>query len=117
MNPRFLVFLATVSGHLVVVGCSRPPDARAPEEAAATDHGGRLEPKTAIERELLTKLESLPVGASSLGGQTVTAEAGYDSASGQRCRRVSWSGAARLACRDGDGWYFVPDVFGSSGGS
>lgn len=114
LRPTLAPLLALL---VPLAGCSKPPDARAPEEAAATDHGGRVEASTPLERELLGKVEGLPVGTSSVGGEKVSAEGAYDSASGQRCRRVSWSKGARLACRDADGWYFVPDVFGAAGGS
>ncbi len=104
----------------IVGACSsRDRDARSPEEVAVTEKPGRLEPATPTERQLLERLDSLATGELlSLEGTTVTADAIYTSASGSKCRRVSFVSdqkqQPRLACRDEQGWFFVPDVFGGA---
>ncbi|HSC87639.1 MAG TPA: hypothetical protein VLC09_10230 [Polyangiaceae bacterium] len=102
---------------LGAVACGSPQDARHPDDAVATEVPGRLEPTSAAERQVLTSLDQWkPDTAQKVGADTVVAERPYLAASGQQCRNVRFSQASRLACRDDQGWYFVPDVFGNDPG-
>lgn len=122
---------AAVSVWLTVVGvaCSSPPEARTAEEVKLTESGGRHEPEDETEREILSLLDQLAADqARPVHGYTVRAGAAYASATGRPCREVqleATSGASsggakasttRLACRDADSWFFVPDVFGAGSG-
>ncbi len=98
---------------------STEPEARSPEDVVATEHPGRLEPTSPGEEQLLARLDTLkPEEALTVDGSQVTAEASYWSASGNECRRASFVSSTerreRLACRDEQGWFFVPDVFGGA---
>ena len=97
----------------------RPPSAR--DVADANDAGRTLSPKTANERLLLHQLSALPNGrARRIGDASVVADAPYHAASGHTCRALQMTpGGARaadhrLACTDGRGWFFVPNVFAST---
>jgi len=110
---RIPLVLLTV---VLLSACGKKQDARSPKDATATENAGRVEPTTESERAILHNLDDLPSGtARSIGGERVTALAPYVSASGLRCRRVAWAKQERLACREPEGWYFVPDVFGTAG--
>lgn len=81
---------------------------------------GEVPPETEGERELLARLDELPSGEPvAFGGQSFVVDEKYTAASGRVCRSVTVrpvEGAAgidvKLACREGEGWTFVPDVFG-----
>ncbi len=98
----------------------RQPSAR--DVADANDVGARLGPSGAAERTILTRVATLPSGrAAQLDAETqVIAEAAYQAASGRTCRAIRVTTKARqvvtdrLACSDGDAWFFVPDVFAGS---
>jgi hypothetical protein len=101
--------------------CSAKPVASARDVADANDTGRTLSPKTANERLLLEQLSQLPTGRPRrIGDVSVVADAPYNAASGHTCRflQLTSSRAAtpdhRLACTDGRGWFFVPDVFAGS---
>lgn len=80
---------------------------------------GRVPPETAGERELLARMEEVPVGEPvALGSQIFVVDAPYAAASGRLCRSVeirsspsAESGEVKLACEENSGWAFVPDVF------
>ena len=81
--------------------------------------GRVVPPRTAGEKQLLSQVGRLPTGAPrTLGDETVVADAAYDSAvTGRTCRnlRIGRSGSVprqRVACTEGQGWFFVPDVLG-----
>ncbi len=95
--------------------------ASARDVADANDTGRTVTPQTANERLLLQQISALPNGRPSrIGHANVVADAAYNAASGHTCRalRLTPSGARtpdhRLACTDGRGWFFVPDVFAST---
>lgn len=101
---------------LISSGCSRPHDARHPEDSAATESGGRHEPKTDEERKLLARVAVLPTNVrEKVGRKTVSASEPYQAASGYSCRNVTiergGEQSRRLACGDKSGWFFVPDIF------
>lgn len=113
-TPVCVVTRSAVAGLLVLglVGCGKKHEVRDPADVAATEHAGRIEPATETERRILGALDALPNGVPrAVGDVTVTATAPYLAASGNTCRQLSWKTASRVACRDADGWYFVPDVF------
>jgi hypothetical protein len=63
-------------------------------------------------------LPNLPTGAPRhVDAVDVMADAPYTAASGRTCRALALSAGKdadashRLACTDGSGWFFVPDVF------
>ena len=77
---------------------------------------GAVEPETQGERELLARMESVPVSRPvSFAGQTFIVDAPYAAASGRPCRSVRVEGGRdvqlKLACEEDTGWVFVPDVF------
>lgn len=81
--------------------------------------GRIVPPRTASERQLLAVVGRLPTGTPhTLGDETVIADAAYDSAAnGRTCRTLRFSGGSanarqRVACTEGHGWFFVPDVLG-----
>ena len=111
------------------VACSSPPEVRTAEDVKLTESGGRHEPEDETEREILSVLDQLAVDqARPVRGYTIRAGAAYASASGRPCREVRLEAAqgapstaaktptTRLACRDADSWFFVPDVFGAGSG-
>jgi hypothetical protein len=98
--------------------CSGPPAASARDVADANDTGRTLNPQSANERLLLQQLSQLPNGTPRrVGDSNVVADAPYNAASGHSCRAVRLVAERthtidrRLACTDGRGWFFVPDVF------
>ena len=101
--------------------CSAQPMASARDIADANDTGRTLSPQTANERLLLQQLSALPNGTPRrVGDASVVAEAPYNAASGHTCRALQLTSSQkrttdhRLACTDGRGWFFVPDVFGGA---
>lgn len=101
---------------LITIACGgSPPDARSPEDAAATDGGGRYEASTEDERLLAQKASTLRAGESlQVGEVKMSASEKYHAASGYECRRVfletQGQQSLRLACGRKDGWFFVPSV-------
>ncbi len=84
-------------------------------------HAASLRPTVILadsesERAVLGRMGTLPVDeAVAVGDDVFVASSTYEAASGRRCRRLTQQGdgtRTRLACRDGDAWVFVPDVFG-----
>jgi len=115
MKRFFLTPFSLLVAVTLVTGCGRKRDLRTPEDATATESGGRVEPASESERSILRALDQLPSGKmQTVGRERVTAGAPYFAASGVRCREVSWDKEHRLACREEEGWYFVPNVFGST---
>lgn len=87
--------------------------------ADANDTGRTLSAESRPEQAVLRVLSSLPAGqARSVEGATVVAESPYTAASGRTCRALRLETGERhgprLACRGAQGWFFVPDVFGSA---
>lgn len=77
----------------------------------------RVEAANETESALLRRLDSFPSGSPArLGEFSVVAAVPFSSASGRRCRSVTFSrpnevgAAARLACSSGRDWFFVPAV-------
>ncbi len=94
--------------------CGTPHDARHAVDASLTENPGRLEPNSEAENQVLAKLDQLPSGKpQKVGSEVVSAEPPYLAASGLECRNLQLGGRARLACKDEQGWYFVPDVQGA----
>ncbi|RLB53483.1 MAG: hypothetical protein DRI90_21105 [Deltaproteobacteria bacterium] len=80
--------------------------------------GGRVEPTSVAEQEILKQLESLPSGKqATIGGVVVVADPPYFAASGRTCRQLLLTsrgggpGRRRLGCKDGASWFYAPDVF------
>lgn len=103
------------------LGCAAAPTPTAREVADANDTGRTLTATSETERKTLAQIANLGDGASRrVGNATVIAEAPYASASGRTCRAVHLTTenphntVHRLACSDGQAWFFVPDVFGAS---
>jgi len=113
MAPWSWLVVATVAVALAT-GCGAGSDG-APGPATG---GGRVEPTSAAEHEILKQLETMPVGRPvTVGNLVVVAQAPYFAASGRTCRhlhvtpRGGGSASRRLACKDGSSWFFAPDVF------
>lgn len=111
--PMLLIALLT--------SCSSTPATSARDAADANDTGRKLAPTGESERALLRQLSGLPNGkAQRVGDATIVAEPLYHAASGRSCRALSVTPSAkqqathRLACSDGQSWFFVPDVFGAN---
>jgi hypothetical protein len=90
--------------------------------ADANDTGRTVDPSTDGERAVLRALPSLKSGTPlKVSDMTVVAAPPYSSASGRTCRALSVTGRAskeiakRLACNNGQNWFFVPEVFGGNG--
>jgi len=103
----------------LLAACAATPQPTAREVADANDTGRRLTAQTDAERGVLREVASLPSGvARRVGNAQVTAESAYNSASGRTCRAlaltISQHTVHRLACSDGQAWFFVPDVFGGA---
>jgi hypothetical protein len=105
---------------LVLMACSSAPKPSPRDVEDANDTGRAVTAASESERELLQQAAGLPVGAPRrVGNATVVSEAAYAAASGRTCRALhvteagSGKTAHRLACSDGKGWFFEPDVFGS----
>lgn len=113
-----LVSLMPFIASLSACAAQPPPSPR--DVADANDTGMRLAANGDGERALLRELPKLPSGASQrVSDATVVAEPAYQAASGQTCRALhvthgNASARHRLACTDGQSWFFVPDVFGSN---
>lgn len=105
----------------LLIACSSTPATSARDAADANDTGRKLVPTSESERALLKQLSGLPNGkAQRVGDATIVAEPPYHAASGHLCRALSVTAGAnqqashRLACSDGQSWFFVPDVFGAN---
>ena len=76
---------------------------------------GTVEPETQGERELLARMDEVPSNEPvRFAGQVFVVEPAYTAASGRSCRSVRVDADAvelKLACEQGAGWVFVPDVF------
>lgn len=106
---------------LLPLACAATPQPSAREVADANDTGQALTAKTEQDRAVLREVAGLPSGvARRISGTDVIAEAPYVAASGRTCRALQLGAPTpaqtthRLACSDGQSWFFVPDVFGSS---
>jgi hypothetical protein len=114
--PRAL--LAVIISALAAACASSPAkgaDAQMLTDAA--DRGRTIEPGSDAERTVLQQLDHLaPDQPRTVGTTTVIAGREYAAASGRRCRTVhitdskSHASQRHLACRDGNGWFYVPDV-------
>lgn len=112
--PRCFAFLALVSS-LAGCGGSQEPSERDIWYTTSL-RPGTVEPDTQGERELLARMESIPVSEPvTFAGQTFLVDAPYAAASGRSCRSVRVEGGRdvelKLACEEDAGWVFVPDVF------
>lgn len=107
---------------LAALACSSAPTPSARDVVDANDTGRTLAGNNDTERALLARVGKLPSGnAQQIGGASVVAQPPYVAASGRTCRALLIAAAParpaqhRLACSNGESWFFVPDVFGSSG--
>lgn len=107
---------------LAALACSSAPAPSARDVVDANDTGRTLSGSSEGERALLARVAKLPSGsAQHVGGASVVAEQPYAAASGRTCRALHISAAParpaqhRLACSNGESWFFVPDVFGLTG--
>lgn len=116
MKTRTLTIFVQLLLAVTATACGgKRKEARSPEDVTATENAGRMDASSSAERAILKSLDDLPAGKPrKVGSETVTADRPYFAASGTRCREVSWKSERRLACRDPEGWYFVPNVFGPS---
>ena len=109
---RFLQLLVL----LMALGACAPASGPGPAHA-----GGKAEPKSDVERDLLTQLDDWPAeGSKTVGGVKVVAEPPYIAASGSTCRWLTIEGegeSRRLACKDRDDtpWFYAPSVLSSEG--
>lgn len=113
LEVAFVVSWLSLGG----VSCTSGHDLRDPHDARLTDNSGTIAPVSATERQVLAALPTLAANQETrVGAATVVAGPAYPSASGRTCRRVDVRSGAdqanpKLACEEGSGWAFVPDVF------
>jgi hypothetical protein len=106
---------------VTLAACSSAPPASARDVADANDTGRRVAATSDSDRALLNQLSALPNGRPQrVGDATVIADAPYSAASGRNCRALHLTTShsnqtKRLACSDGQLWFFVPDVFHGEG--
>ncbi len=100
-----------------VSGCGGShPQPTATELREANDTGRTVEASDATERAILQSLAELrPDTPRTVQGATVVVGGAYHAASGRTCRTVSITRGGkeqnRLACSNGEEWFFVPNVF------
>lgn len=104
---------------IVVSSCASASKPEPRDVADANDTGRTVGASNGLEREVLSAMPTLSEGKpKQLAGANVVAQSAYSAASGRLCRRVVMTTASavkqRLACTNGDGWFFVPDVFAES---
>jgi|GEM_PF-4379465 len=113
-----LSFSVSLAAMLLGAACATsPPDARTPQDAAATDSEGRHEPSSKKEKALAKRIATLKAGESvRVGDVRVSASEKYFAASGYECRRAFLESdgqqEVRLVCGEESGWFFVPNVSG-----
>ena len=105
---------------LLVVSCSPANPLNARDAADASDMGRTVSAQSDTERKVLAEAANLPSGiARQIGDASVSAEPPYAAASGRTCRALVLTTAKtsrrRLACAGQPSWFFVPDVFASTG--
>ncbi|MBN1607772.1 MAG: hypothetical protein JW940_14135 [Polyangiaceae bacterium] len=115
--PARALFAVIVSTLWAACASSTPKGADAQMLTDATDRGGTLQPGSDAERAVLKQLDALaPDQPRTAGTTTIVAGPEYAAASGRRCRTVHLTDSKRhasqthLACRDRNGWFYVPDV-------
>lgn len=125
--PRFESlpnFAALALALLLPLSCGGQPAISPRDVADANDTGRHLPAKNESEKTILRQVGELPTGVQrSIGDSTVVADAVYSAAvNGRKCRslRIGPKLAAkdaptrqRVACTEGEGWFFVPDVLGT----
>lgn len=101
-----------------LVACGGAPKPHPRDAADAADTGRVVPVRDASEQAILQQAGTLKAGQPRpIGGATVIAGATYASAvDGRTCRSLritrKRSTEQRLACTEGQAWFFVPDVFG-----
>ena len=106
-------------GCLVVTACGG--ERREPRTQSGTSvmGDGTAEAASPSELKVLAVLgELVPGKTRTIGELSVVADAPYYAASGKTCRGVTLTSAnppkhsrTRLACKNGEAWYFAPSVF------
>ena len=108
-----------------MLGCATTNQDVRSQEPTPVIGDGTAEAASPAEAKVLEKLDRLPVAkATTVETLSVVADAPYAAASGKTCRRLTLTSQGsstsqappktartRLACRNGDGWSFVPSVF------
>lgn len=102
------------------VGCASSGGGHVWHGPPSATQASVVEPGSDTARDILERLDDLPAGVSTpVGRAQVTADESYAAASGRRCRSVAWTSAGaegqaepqrRLACRDRQQWFYVPNV-------
>lgn len=104
---------------LLAGGCHREYRRAVDEWYASASRTSRAEPSSPLEAEALQRLATLSPEAQTvaLRDATLSVEPTYASAAQLTCRAFSLQrepaqGVAtrRVACREGDAWYLVPDL-------
>jgi hypothetical protein len=112
----------TLSLLLLLTGCAlhpMPPSA-AP---APADYTAAHEKITGKDAGIAALIADMRAGdTKTIDGRTVTAGLIYDAASGRPCKTITLidatnqaAGQTRLACKNGTRWFFVVDIFSSTG--
>jgi len=104
---------------IVMFGCGSTNQGVSAEAPGQMFGDGTAEAASPAEAKVLERLDQLPVAqARSVDSLNVVADAPYAAASGKTCRRLTLTSLeppktsrTRLACRNGEGWGFVPSVF------
>lgn len=104
---------------IVMLGCGTTnQDVRA-EEPGTVIGDGTAEAASPAEAKVLAGLDRLPAAKeASVDNLSVVADPPYAAASGKTCRRLTLTSLrppkpsnTRLACRNAEGWAFVPSVY------
>ena len=118
-GQRAALLLTTVFAVAACGGRGRrvyAPDRQGVEDSH--DAGGRVAPVSGEDQQLLERLGEMPSeGSVQIGAHEYQVGAPYHAANGRQCRSVVGQGddskaTRRLSCSEGNGWFFVPDVFG-----
>lgn len=103
----------------VMLGCAAANQDIAPEGPMSVVGDGTAEAASPAEAKILGQLGQLPPSQErTVDTLSVIAGPPYTAASGKTCRRLTFkplkppkTSRMRLACRNADGWVFVPSVF------
>lgn len=94
---------------LALSGCATTKPA--PTRMLAVPAAGArvVAPRDAAEAAVLQELPSLAPESVPMRAGQAQAGAVYLAASGRTCRSLTLAGAAKVACRDDERWFFVPN--------
>ena len=110
MNKDSYIHTLVLSACLAALaGCATAPISVTAKSEQKMGHSDNNDTSDSI---ILSKLASLKPGEIlNVGSMTIKAGEIYTAASSSLCRSVSVGGSRRVACNDGQTWFFSEDVF------